>query len=197
MPTLTLGSYRRAQDVFEDALASVPAGCWDTPSACTHWTVADVAGHVIWGQEQLRHWATGEPSMQMAGAPGAPHPAEMTGDDPLATWRAARAAADASLTPEALRRTVSLPGIGEVTLAGLAPLLVTDLLAHAWDIGHPLGHEMGYDPALVAGSFAWARGNVIRVPGFFGPEVTPPTDADEQTRWLAYLGRTAWHPVPT
>jgi hypothetical protein len=33
------------------------------------------------------------------------------------------------------------------------------------------------------------------VPGFFGPELTPPPDADEQTRWLAYLGRAAWQPV--
>jgi len=51
------------------------------------------------------------------------------------------------------------------------------------------------DPELVPIAFAWARDNVIRVPGFFGPELAPPPDADEQTRWLAYLGRCAWQPV--
>jgi uncharacterized protein (TIGR03086 family) len=194
---LTLGSYRRAQDAFEDALRSVPDGAWDTPSTCTEWTVADVAGHVVWGQEQLRHWATGATYAVRTGAPGAPHPAEMVGDDPVVRWRAARAAADATLTPAGLDRTVSLPGLGEVTVGGLFPLLVTDLLAHTWDIAHPFGREVRHDPGLIAGSFAWARDNVIRMPGFFGPELTAPGDTDEQARWLAYLGRAAWLPVPT
>ena len=39
------------------------------------------------------------------------------------------------------------------------------------------------------------RGNILRVPGFFGPELAPPPDIDEQTRWLAFLGRAAWKPV--
>jgi hypothetical protein len=68
-------------------------------------------------------------------------------------------------------------------------------LAHGWDIGHPLGLDLPVEPDLVSGSFAWARDHVIRVPGFFGPELTPPADADEQTRWLAYLGRQAWAPA--
>jgi hypothetical protein len=51
------------------------------------------------------------------------------------------------------------------------------------------------DPELLPGAFAWARDNVVRAPGFFGPELEPPPDADEQTRWLAYLGRAAWQPA--
>jgi uncharacterized protein (TIGR03086 family) len=163
-----LDSYRRAQDRFDEVLRSVPADRWDAPSACELWTVRDVIGHVIWGQEQLAHWATGQNYSRTEGAPGARHPAEMAGSDPVATWRTARAAADESLTDETLRRTVTLPGLGETPLSGIVTLLVTDLLAHS---------------------------NVIRVPGFFGPELTAPPDADEQTRWLAYLGRTAWQPV--
>jgi hypothetical protein len=31
----------------------------------------------------------------------------------------------------------------------------------------------------------------MRGPGVFGPEVEPPPDADEQARFLAWLGRTA------
>lgn len=191
MPALTLGSYRRAQDVFGAVLSTVQVDGWQHPSTCAGWTVADVAGHVIWGQEQLRHWALDVPYAEMAGAPGAPHPAQMAGDHPVTTWRLARATADAALTPEGLDRPVTLPGVGETTVRGLVPLLVTDLLAHAWDIAHPLGIGVDLDPTLLPGSFAWARDNVIRMPGFFGPELTPPADADEPARWLAYLGRAA------
>jgi uncharacterized protein (TIGR03086 family) len=191
----TLDPYRRAQDGFDAVLSAVPAGGWDAQSECELWTVRDVAGHVIWGQEQLAHWATGQEYGRPDGAPGAPHPAAMAGSDPLSTWRTARTAADDTLTAEALGRTVTLPGLGETPLSGIVTLLVTDLLAHSWDIGHPLGLEVRLEPDLVSGSFAWARDHVIRVPGFFGPELTPPASADEQTRWLAYLGRAAWVPA--
>jgi uncharacterized protein (TIGR03086 family) len=187
--------YRRAQDCFDTVIASVPDDKWDAPSACADWTVRDVAGHVIWGQEQMRHWATGQTYTHMEGAPGAPHPGQMAGDDPVATWRAARAACQEALTEDALARTVSITGIGDTPLAAVVTLLVTDHLVHAWDIGHALGLDVQLDADLIPGSFAWARANIVRMPGFFGPEVAVPPDADEQTRWLAFLGRAAWQPV--
>jgi uncharacterized protein (TIGR03086 family) len=183
--------YRRAQDRFDAVLAAVPAERWDAPSACSEWTVRDVAGHVIWGQEQLAHWATGRDYGRDDGAPGAAHPGRMAGGDVVATWRAARAAADQTLTDQALGRTVTLPALGERPLPAIVTLLVTDLLAHSWDVAHVLGHDLRIDLDLIAGSLAWARDNVIRLPGFFGPELAPPPGADEQTRWLAYLGRAA------
>ena len=54
MTTDTMAAYRRAQDCFDAVIAAVPADKWDAPSACAGWTVRDVAGHVIWGQEQMR-----------------------------------------------------------------------------------------------------------------------------------------------
>lgn len=190
-------SYQRAQDEFDAILAAVLPQAWDRPSACTEWTVRDVAGHVIWGQDQLRHWANGQHYTVATGAPGAPHPAEMAGADPLATWRSARARSVESLTDEALGRMISLPGLGEVPVAAMVTTFATDHLAHTWDIANALGLATRLDPELVSESFAWARdGHALRAPGFFGPELTPPTDGDEQTRWLAFLGRAAWQPVP-
>ena len=192
----TMASYRRAQDGFDAVLAAVPESGWDKPSACSAWTVRDVAGHVIWGQEQVRYWATGLELDRNTGAPGAAHPGEMAGTDPVATWRAARATTAEVLTGEALGRSVSLPGLGVRPLAAVVTLLVTDHLAHTWDIGHALNLGVPLDAELIPGSFAWARAHIVRVPGLFGPELTPPPGADEQTRWLAFLGRAAWQPVP-
>jgi uncharacterized protein (TIGR03086 family) len=188
----TMECYRLAQDGFDAVVAAVPADEWDAASACAQWTVRDVAGHIIWGQEQLRHWAIGQPYLVKDGAPGAPHPGVLAGDDPVATWRAARHAVMESLTDEALTRTVVLPGLGEQPLSAIVTLLVTDHLAHSWDIGHGIGLDVRLDPHLIAGSLAWARDHVIRAPGFFGPELSPPPGTDEQARWLAYLGRAGW-----
>src|SRR5262249_42138841 len=190
-----MASYRRAQDGFDAVLAAVPDSGWDRPSACSAWTVRDVAGHVIWGQEQVRCWAMGLELDRMAGAPGALHPGEMAGTEPVGTWRAGRAAAGAAPAGAARPRTVSLPGLGARPIAAAVTMLVTDHLAHSWDIGHALNLGVPLDAELIPGSFAWARDNIVRVPGPFGPEVTAPPDADEQTRWLAFLGRAAWRPV--
>jgi uncharacterized protein (TIGR03086 family) len=192
----TMESYRRAQDGFDAVVAAVRADQWDAPSVCADWTVRDVAGHVVWGQHRIRTWATGEDYAETAGAPGAPHPSVLLGQDPLATWRRARAASVATLTDEALARAVTLPGLGPVPLAAVATLLITDHVVHTWDIGHALGMDVRLDPTLVSQVFDWTRVNAVRSPEFFGPELTPPAGADEQTRMLVHLGRAAWQPVP-
>jgi uncharacterized protein (TIGR03086 family) len=187
-----MASYRRAQDGFDTMLASVPADRWEVPSPCAGWMVRDIAGHVIWGQDQLRCWATGETYGGVPGGPGSPHPGELAGDDPLATWRQARAACGAVLSDEILDRMVSLRSLGDRPISAIVTTVFNDTLIHTWDIGHALGVDARLPSDLVATSHAWARDNIVRVPGFFGPELTPPPGADEQARWLAFLGRAAW-----
>lgn len=179
--------YTQAQDEFDKVLAAVPASGWSRPSRCEDWTVRDVAGHAIWGQLQLHAWATGDPDPARDGAPGMPHPAVMAGDDPLTTWRASRTVPERTQ----LSRRVTLTGMGEVPVAALVSLLVTDLTAHAWDIGRALGLPVVLPPELVTASFDWAREHVVRRPGYFGPEVPVSQDADALTRMLAFLGRAA------
>lgn len=192
----TMESYRRAQDTFDEVIAAVPDERWDRPSACTEWTVRDVAGHVIWGQRQLLAWATGAEYADRSGSPGAPHPAPLAAADPVGTWRTARAEAFAVLDAETLARTTDIPGLGEIPIAGVVTLLTADQLAHAWDMAHACGIDVRFAPELIPGTFAWARKNAVRRPGFFGPELTAPAGADDQTKLLAFLGRANWQPVP-
>jgi uncharacterized protein (TIGR03086 family) len=185
----TMESYKRAQNGFDEVLAAVPATQWDAPSACEDWTVRDVAGHVIWGQLQMRAWATGEDFESKTGFPGSTDPGELAGVDPVAVWREARESANAVLNEQTMARRITLHGLGEIPLSTMVTLLTTDQLAHTWDIGHPVGVDVRLDPELLPGSYAWALENVTRQPGFFGPEVTSPAGADEQTKLMAYLGR--------
>jgi uncharacterized protein (TIGR03086 family) len=192
-----MASHRRAQDGLDAILATVPADRWEVPSPCAGWTVRDIAGHVIWAQDQLRCWVTGETYAGPPGGPGSPHPGEVAGGDPLTTWRRARAACDRVLSDKTLDRIISLPGLGDRSIAAVVTIVCNDSLIHTWDIGHAVEVDVQLPSDLVAASHAWARDNILRVPGFFGPELAAPPSADEQTRWLAFLGRAAWEHAAT
>ena len=148
-------------------------------SACTEWTVADVAGHLIWGEHQMRVWRPASRTPHR-GAPGTPHPATSAGTDPAATG-GARGRMLAVLTDEALARTATITGMGEVPLGAMVTVWVVDTTTHrgtsptasAWRSSFSRSGDASYD---------WARANVVRRPGFFGPELTPPDSEDEQTR---------------
>lgn len=189
-------SYRRAQDGFDAVLAAVPVNRWDAPSACAEWTVRDVAGHIVWGQNQMRAWATGTEYGASTGFPGSTNPGSLAGDDPVATWREARTAADPALTPGAIGRQITVEGLGEVPLAVMVEILTNDLLIHGWDIAAGAGVAADLDAGLVSDATVWAHRGIVRRPGFFGAEQPAPDGADEQARLMAYLGRNPAAPVP-
>jgi uncharacterized protein (TIGR03086 family) len=191
----TMDLYRLAQDGFDAVLATVGPDRWDGPSACAEWSVRDVAGHATWGQHQLRAWATGEDYQESTGGPGSVNPGALTGEDPVAAWREAREQSLSALTQEALTTPTSIPGLGEVPLVAVVTLLTTDLAVHTWDVGHALGAPVRLDSVLVSVASEWTHANAVRRPGFFGPELTAPDGADEQTRMLAFVGRAQWAPV--
>ncbi len=186
--------YQRTQDAFDAVLAAVPAGRWDAASACEHWTVRDVAGHVIWGVEVLRRHAAGEEYTPRNGPAGSEKPGELAGEDPLAQWRATREATDAVVTDEFLGLPAPawyLANRPDVTVTDYLALLTFDTLVHTWDVGSALGVEVTMEPDIVAPSFSLARLIISRTPGTFGPKVKPAPGADQQTRFLAFLGRSA------
>lgn len=195
-PEPTLERYERAQDVFDQVVAALPANEWDRPSACAEWTRRDVLGHVIWGQELVRHLAIGRRYESRLGAPGASNPGRLAANDPVVTWRAARHASNATLSAETLARTVTLHGKGDVPLDTFVTALTTDFLAHAWDIGAPAGIDVRFDPQLLPGCLDWASANVVPGPGMFGPALSAPDRAGSQERLLAILGRDTRPPDP-
>ncbi|WP_410576753.1 TIGR03086 family metal-binding protein [Amycolatopsis sp. lyj-108] len=185
--------YRRTQDAFDAVLAAVPEDRWHAASACEHWTVRDVTGHVIWGLEVLRQHVGGQEFTVENGPAGSEKPGELAGDDPLAEWRATRSATDAVVTGEILLRPAPAWYVAnrpDATVTDYLALLTFDTLVHTWDIGSALGVDVRMDPDLIAPSFSLARLIISRTPGTFGPRVKPPADADAQARFLAFLGRS-------
>lgn len=70
-------------------------------------------------------------------------------------------------------------------------LLCGDTLVHTWDIARSTGQDETLDPVGVSHAFAMLLPNdeAIRGAGSFGPKIEPPPGADEQTRFLCFLGR--------
>lgn len=180
--------FRRALDLFEGVAAAVPADRWDSPSPCAGWTARDVVGHVISAVHEVLALCRGEVPLKPATEPGA-----FAGEDPLASWLAARTACSDALTPEALSRLIPFGGFGELPLRTLLDTYVLELLVHAWDLATATGLPVHLDPDLIHRALATAQviATPLRRDGYIAAPLTPPKGAPELTRLLAFLGRDA------
>jgi uncharacterized protein (TIGR03086 family) len=182
----------RALDRFEAVVGGVPHDSWDAPSPCEGWCAADIVGHMIGAMRALQARATGQPVPQASA-----DPRSAAGDDPLVTWRAARADTMAALGPEALAQPVPLPWGGEMSLREFVERYPLEIVVHTWDLAEATGQSAELDPDLVRDALETARqyAPVGRAAGAIGPERAVADDADDLTRLLAIFGRNLnWAP---
>lgn len=180
--------YRRRAAAFTDTVAAVPDGAWGAPSPCPDWDARAVVGHVTGTQAMFA---------QLVGRELEPGPS--ADDDPLAAWVAARDQTQAALDDPSLA-AVEFDGFsGRSTFEeAVDRFLCFDLVVHRWDLARAAGVDDTIPPedvaALQAATAVMSEqmGEAMRGPGAFGPELTPPADADAQTRVLAFIGRQAW-----
>ncbi|GAA0372079.1 TIGR03086 family metal-binding protein [Microbispora corallina] len=176
----------RALDAFEAVLAATPSDRWESPSPCEGWCAIDVAGHVIAGLWVIEARAAGRPLPEAD-----PDWREAAGEDPVATWRAARARVTALLGPEALARRIQLALGLEITLSEWLERYPLELLVHTWDLAQATGQVVVLEPDLVRAALETAKEFAPqgREAGMLGPERAVADDADDQTRLLAVFGR--------
>lgn len=183
--------YLRGLDFFTGAVAGV--GDWQAPSPCAGWRAVDVLGHV--GQ------ATRFGTALLRGEEPGWAPAEVPGDvvqgDPVTWWSALADAARAAVPGVDLDRVVDSPRGPRSMREGLS-FPAVDLFVHGWDIARSAGGDVVIPDEVIAFSYALAEPmpeEVLRGPGVFGPEVTPPQDAAPTQRLVAWMGRDPhWEP---
>ena len=176
--------FERITERFTDRVRGVPADAWDNPSPCQGWTARDIVGH-------LCQWIPG-----FFGAQGVDFPAvPSVGDDPVGAWETVQATVSKALTdPTMAVKPVETP-FSTQSFAETVDMIVTgDVFTHTWDLARATGQDETLDPDQLQRMIA-AMGTmpdeVLRAEGMFGPPIDVPDDADDQTRFLAYVGRRA------
>jgi uncharacterized protein (TIGR03086 family) len=176
--------YARITGTFTDRVRAVAPEAWDNPSPCEDWTARDVVGH-------LATWISGFFGPQ--GVEFGPVPS--VDDDPVGAWEAVQSAiAKALADPDLATKQVESP-FGTQSLAETVDMIVTgDVFTHTWDLSRATGQSDRLDPEqlqrMVAGLSAMPE-EALRADGMFGPRIEVPDDADDQTRFLGYVGRRA------
>ncbi|HEY2723995.1 MAG TPA: TIGR03086 family metal-binding protein [Pseudonocardiaceae bacterium] len=184
---MTLSQYETALAEFDRRVRAVRPDQWHNPTPCTEWDVRTLVDHLV--TEQL--WAP----LLLDGATiddvGDRFDADQLGDDPVAVWQDASAAArEAFGAPGALHRMVDL-SYGRRPADGYCQEMAMDLAVHAWDLARGIGADERLDEQLVRDLLAFVEPHAAQLAdtGLFDPPVDPGGRADAQTRLLALLGR--------
>jgi len=115
--------------------------------------------------------------------------------DPAGAWETVqRTIATALADPAMAAKQISTP-FSTQSLAETVDMIVTgDVFTHTWDLARATGKDDKLDPEqlqrMVAAVGAMPE-EALRAGGMFGPRIDVPADADDQTRFLAYVGRRA------
>lgn len=176
--------FERVTSRFTDCVRAVPPTAWGNPSPCEGWTARDVVGH-------LTEWIPAFFGSQGVVFPAVPS----VDDDPVGAWETVqRTIAGALADPTMANQQVETP-FGPQSLAETVDMIVTgDVFTHTWDLARATGQSETLDldqlQRMIAGMNAMPE-EVLRADGMFGPRIDVPADADDQTRFLGYVGRRA------
>lgn len=176
--------YARLAAAFGDKVARVPDDRWANPSPCEGWSARDVVRHVV----ETHGLFLGLVGRALGEIPS-------VDDDPVAAFDAARKIVQADLDDPSRAHETFEGMMGTMRFEeSIDRFICFDLVVHGWDLARAAGLDERIDAAEVGRVLAAAPGfgDALRGPGVCGPELSPPADADEQTRMLAFLGRRSW-----
>jgi uncharacterized protein (TIGR03086 family) len=176
--------YERITSHFTDRVRAVPADAWDNPSPCEGWTARDVVGH-------LTEWIPGFFGSQGITFPAVPS----VKDDPVGAWETVQRTISGLLAdPDVATRPIETPFMAQ-SFAETVDMIVTgDVFTHTWDLARATGQDDTLDAdqlqRMIAGMGSMPE-EMLRADGMFGPRIDVPDDADDQTRFLGFVGRRA------
>jgi uncharacterized protein (TIGR03086 family) len=183
-----LDLHTRALAEFGRRVHAVGTDQWGCPTPCKDWEVRSLVNHLV--AEQL--WVPPLLAGKRIGDLGDGFAAgDVLGSDPVAAWDAAAAAARAAFAEAgALERTVHL-SYADRPAEEYAREMIFDLVVHSWDLARGISVDDTVDPDLVEAVYGQIEPDTdLTASGLFEQPVPVPADADEQTRLIAFTGRT-------
>lgn len=172
--------YSRVSRAFGERLRGVAEGQWDSPTPCPDWTVRQLATHVVNTHRRVLGSQGGGPAPEVE-------------EGLAAAWQVATAAMTAALAdPERASSEVKTRAGSQRFDEMVGQLVCADTLVHTWDLARATGQDEHLDPEATERAFAdlTPLDAAIRVPGGFGPAITPGEGAALQTRFLNFCGRS-------
>ena len=176
----------RALEATTSIVANVDTSQFGGATPCAAFDVRELLNHMIGGNHRFVKIAHGEPGESV------PATGDFVRNDALTPYReSAEAVSKAWSDPSVLERTAHLP-FGDFPGAFAIGIHTVEVIVHGWDLATATGQATDLDPELYA--VAWQNCKDIdesfRGPGRpFGPAVTPPADASDTARLMAWLGR--------
>ena len=182
-----LEQYDAALAEFGSRVTRIRDDQWGAATPCAQWDVRTLVAHLVdearWVPFLLDGGNPADAGDRFAGDP--------LGDDPVAAWLTASAAARAALGGEgALDHTVVLSS-GATSARDYLWRLTVDLAVHAWDLARGIGDDDRLDAELVRRVHRESEKDVesLSASGWYDPPVHVPAHADLQARMLGIFGR--------
>jgi uncharacterized protein (TIGR03086 family) len=174
--------YRLVARAFSARVHAVPEGAWDNPAPCEGWVARDIVGHLVdWLPAFFfTTWDLDAP------------PIPSVDDDPVAAWDALDGVFQRSLDDPDIASRTRETRMGNATFADQVDMICTpDVFLHTWDLARAAGLDETLDPVEVHRLYVGMEpmDEMLRASGHYGPRVSVPDDADEQTKLLAFIGR--------
>jgi len=169
--------FKNIESAFDARVQAASADAWGNAAPCDGWVARDVVVHVANNLRRVSGGALPEISAD---------------EDIAAAWSATHQGLLTMLDTADLSAVVEGP-FGPMPIEQLLGRIVSmDVLVHTWDLARAVGGDEQLDADAVAGAYSGLKpmDAMIRRPGLFGPKVDVPAGADEQTEFLAFLGRS-------
>ena len=175
--------YRRVALGFTRRVSAVHGDAWLLPAPCAGWVALDVVRHLV-------DWV---PPF-LADGTGVTLPVGPSVDiDPVAAWLSMSDGIQSLLDdPNQAGLSFDHPIVGRHRLdEAVMTFILTDVLIHTWDLARATGLDETLDQDEVARMFGGIHevDAILRESGHYGPKIAVATDADVQTRLIAFLGR--------
>ncbi|WP_233157937.1 TIGR03086 family metal-binding protein [Actinokineospora bangkokensis] len=164
---------------------------WDAPTPCSDWDARELLNHLTAEQLWVPHLLAGETVEQV----GDRYDDDVLGDDPVATWERANAAAAEAWAGVPDDRVVHL-SFGDTPAAEYRWQMTMDLAVHGWDMATAAGADAGIPDELATAVLDHIADDVENWRGtIFADAVDVPSGASPQDRLVALTGRDpGWKP---
>ena len=175
--------YRTVAAGMTRTAKAVPADAWDNRAPCDGWVARDVVRHMVeWIPGFLRSGA----DVDLPAGPS-------VDDDPVAAWQVLSDGIQGVLEdPQIAGSQFDHPRAGRHSVEdAIATFFLGDVLIHTWDLARATGVDEALDADEVHRMFEGIEpyDEMLRASGQYGPRVAVPSDADEQTKLIAFMGR--------